>query len=420
MPSAQNRRRVVVVADQAASSLSNVVVAVLVARSFPDDVEPFAAFSLAIMVFQFLVGGVRGLVFEPVLSLYPDDAPAVRRAILPGYLGATVGVGVLLAVLIGGVGAAIGGLVGAALVALAVVLPVVLVQDAWRYMFLVDRPTAGLAIDLMWLAASCVAIVLVPAGSDIGWYVVAWGGGGALGAVAATAIGRHLPAPRRAWSYLVEHRELGWRFLVEFVTAQAAFYASLLACGLILGLDDYGAVRAGYLFIGPVLTLQAGIILSVLPEGVRLRDRPARLVRLALSASGVIVAATIGWTLVGVLMPESIGTALFGPTWLQTHDLLIPIGLTMSGMGLVAGGLVGVRSLDGTRGIGVRLRSVPFQLVCPLAGAAAGGVVGFTLGLALGQAASAALWWSAVTRIVRERSSEADLDGRLAPTSAVR
>jgi hypothetical protein len=54
--SPQNRRRVLVLADQAASSLSNVVVAVLVARSFPDVIEPFAAFSLAIMVFQFLVG----------------------------------------------------------------------------------------------------------------------------------------------------------------------------------------------------------------------------------------------------------------------------------------------------------------------------------------------------------------------------
>jgi hypothetical protein len=418
VPSPQNRRRALVIADQAASSLSNVVVAVLVARSFPDEVEPFAAFSLAIMVFQFLVGGVRGLVFEPVLSLYADDSFRERRAILPGYLGATVGVGVVLAALVGGAGLVIGGLVGSALAALAVVLPAVLVQDAWRYMFLVDRPRAGLAIDVIWLASSCVAIVLVPAGSDVGWYVGAWGAGGALGALAATALGQCIPAPSRGWTYLVNHRELGWRFLLEFGTSQAAFYASLLGCGLILGLDDYGAVRAGYLFIGPLLTLQAGILLSVLPEGVRLRDQPGKLMRLALGGSGLIVAATIGWTIVGLSMPDSAGTALFGPTWFRTDDILIPIGMTMAATGLISGGLVGVRSLDGTKGIGARLRSIPFQLVCPLVGALSGGLVGFTLGLALGQASAAAVWWSTLVRMVRGRSSVPEQDAVGATSAA--
>ncbi|HEY2998349.1 MAG TPA: hypothetical protein VGJ43_07225, partial [Acidimicrobiales bacterium] len=145
-------RRVLVVADQAASSLSNVVVAVLVARSF-DTPEPFAAFSVAVVVFQFVVGCARGLVAEPMIQQHSAGPAENRRALVPDYLGAILVVGVAVAAVVALVAFAVGGLAGSALLALAVVLPLVLVQDAWRYMFMIDRPVLALLIDLIWLAA---------------------------------------------------------------------------------------------------------------------------------------------------------------------------------------------------------------------------------------------------------------------------
>jgi hypothetical protein len=386
-------RRVLVVADQAASSLSNVVVAVLVARSF-DTPEPFAAFSVAVVVFQFVVGCARGLVAEPMIQQHSAGPAENRRALVPDYLGAILVVGVAVAAVVALVAFAVGGLAGSALLALAVVLPLVLVQDAWRYMFMIDRPVLALLIDLIWLAASCVAITVAPDGAAMAWYVLAWGAGGTLGAVVATVLaGRPLRRPRPLL-YFTGHRALGVRFLGEYVAAQAGNYIALLGCGWILGLEAYGAVRAAWLFLGPVFTLQAGVMLAALPEGVRLRGQYDRLVRLVAGASGVMVLASLAWTAVGVVLPDSIGRSLFGPTWAQADHLMLPIGLATVGMSLIGGGLVGVRSLDGTKGIGARLRSLGFQLVCPLAGAVMGGVSGFAWGMALGQALAAGVWFA--------------------------
>lgn len=419
MSSPQNRRRVLVLADQAASSLSNVVVAVLVARSFPDVIEPFAAFSLAIMVFQFLVGCVRGLIFEPLLAQYSDRPGADRLALVPGYLGATLTVGAVVAGLVAVAGLGVGGMAGSALLVLAIVLPLVLVQDAWRYMFVIDRPGAALVIDVVWLSTSCAAIVLAPDGVGVGWYVLAWGAGGALGASVATTIGRRSFGRLRAWSYLVESRALGLRFLGEYVTAQAGNYLALLACGWMLGLTAYGAVRAGNFYFGPLFTLQAGVILSVLPEGARLRDHPDRLARLIRGATAVVGLATLAWTAVGLVVPDSFGRALFGATWAEADDLLLPMGLAMTAMAMITGGLVGVRSLDGTKGLGARLRTIPFQLVCPIAGGMAGDVMGFAIGMAVGQAIGAGVWWTTFLRLLAARRAALATEGISASDAAV-
>lgn len=394
MPSPQNRRRALVLADQAASSLSNVVVAILVARSFPEDAEPFAAFSLAIMMYQFIIGCVRGLVSEPVLSLYSDRPSADRSSLIPSYLGATLTVAVAISVIVALASTVVGGMAGSALLALAIVLPFVLVEDAWRFMFIIDRPGAALLIDVVWLAFSCVAIVMAPGDVGVGWYVLAWGVGGGLGALVAIGLGRHSLGRLRAWSYIVEHRATGLRFLGEYVTAQAGNYIALLACGWILGLASYGAVRAGNFYFGPLFTLQAGVILSVLPEATRLRAQPDKLARLIHGATGIVGAATIAWTLVGLVLPASAGRALFGAAWEDASGILIPMGIAMLGMAMIAGGLVGVRALDGTKGLAARLRSIPFQVACPIAGAFVGDVLGFAIGMAIGQAVAAAVWWS--------------------------
>jgi hypothetical protein len=409
---ATNARRVLVVADQAASSLSNVVVAILVARSF-DTPEPFAAFGVAVMVFQFTVGCARGLVAEPMISQHSARGEADRRALVPSYLGAMFAFGVAVAVVVALAGTALGGMAGQALVALAFVLPLVLVQDAWRYMLMIDRAWMALTIDLVWLAASCAAIALAPRSAEVGWYVLAWGAGGILGAVIASAIcWRWFDRRPRPIVYFREHRALGVRFLGEYAAAQAGTYLALVGCGWILGLNAYGAVRAAWLFFGPIMTLQAGVLLAALPEGMRLRSQPDRLLRLVVGAALLVSLASLAWTAVGVVLPDSFGQALFGPTWASADDILVPMGLAMVGAAFIAGGLVGVRSLDGTKGIGARLRSISFMVVCPLGGAVIGGLMGFVVGFAVGQALAAVVWIVTYAAL-RTEAPSADVPGDL-------
>lgn len=400
MPSAQSRRRVLVLADQAASSLSNVLVAVLVARSFPDETEPFAAFSLAVMVFQFTVGSVRGLIFEPELLLHGERSRHEARRILPSYLSATGLVGVAVSVAVAGTSVVVGGLAGAALLALSLVLPFILVQDAWRYVFITVHPGKALTIDLVWVATSCTAIVLVPNATAIGWYVVAWGAGGLLGAIVATVIGEVEWGRVRPVRYLVAHRSLGVRFLGEFATAQTGYFGALLSCGWILGLNAYGAVRGGFLYIGPLQMLAAGVLMATLPEARKARDDPDRVLTLVRGGNALVCLATVVWVSVGLVLPESVGEALIGATWNEAREVLVPLGITMIGMSIVSAALVGVRAFDGTQGLRTRLQSIPFQLLCPIAGAYLGGLDGFVIGMALGQAVGAGIWWTTFRRLL--------------------
>jgi hypothetical protein len=170
-----------------------------------------------------------------------------------------------------------------------------------------------------------------------------------------------------------------------------------------LGLTAYGAVRAGNFYFGPLFTLQAGVILSILPEGARLRDDPDRLAQLIRRATALVAGATSGWTAVGLMVPDSVGRAVFGATWTGADDLLLPMGLAVVGMAVVTGGLVGVRSIDGTKGLSARLRTIPFQLVCPIAGGLVGDVMGFAVGMAVGQAVGAGVWWTTFRRLLADR-----------------
>jgi hypothetical protein len=189
---------------------------------------------------------------------------------------------------------------------------------------------------------------------------------------------------------------------------------ALAGCGWILGLNAYGAVRAAWLFFGPIMTLQAGVLLAALPEGMRLREWPDRLLRLVIGASVLVSAAALAWTVVGVALPDSAGSALFGPTWASADDILVPMGLAMVGASFIAGGLVGVRSLDGTKGIGARLRSIGFMVVCPLGGAVVGGLMGFVIGFAIGQALAAVVWLMTYGALRAEAASGGELVGAAA------
>jgi O-antigen/teichoic acid export membrane protein len=390
-----NQRRALVMADQGMSALSNVVVSIFVARSVSDS--GFGAFGVAVVVYSLALGVCRALIGEPLLSRYSHVPSDERRALVPDMLGATLLVSVATAVVVGGIGVAVGGLAGPALVAVAVTMPLLLVQDSWRYAFIVDRPGAALAVDLAWLAGVCVALPLAPDGAGPGWFVVVWGLGAGLGAVLGWVIARdsvrHPPHP---WRWLVRNRDMASRFLGEFATGQSVGQLVLLSVGAVAGLDVLGAVRAAQLFFGPINTVHMGIYLALVPEGAQVRNQPRRLVRLMIGASAVLAVVSIVWTVVGLALPANWGAELFGASWPEASDLIGLTGLAMVAGSLAAGGFAGLRALGAARAsFRSRLRSAPPQLLFPLAGTALGGGAGYTLGFGLGHATSGIIYWTA-------------------------
>jgi hypothetical protein len=170
-----------VLSDQAVSSLSNVLVTILVASTA--NRQTFGVFALTLVAYQLALGAIRSVATEPLLSLYADHGPRSRRGIVADIQGTTLFVGAACSLLTCAVAALLDPGPQAAFLALALVLPLVLVQDTWRYLLVIDRPGAALAIDVVWLLVLVPALTLVPSGSEAGTYVLAWGLTGALGAV---------------------------------------------------------------------------------------------------------------------------------------------------------------------------------------------------------------------------------------------
>ena len=404
------RRRVVVLADQAASSLSNVVVAVLVARSV-DSASEFGAFGLAMVVYGLALGGVRALVGETFINSRSADEPEVRRRLLGEVIGATVCVGTVVSLLVALAAGVVGGSATPALLALSLTLPLVLVQDTLRYVFVIDRAGLALLIDLVWLAAVVAALLFAPSDAGPGWFVLAWGiSGGVAGLLGCAVSGADLRTAHW-WRWLVRSRQTGSRFFAEYVTAQASSQVPLLLLGGISGLAVLGAVRASQVFYGPLNTIHGGVYLAVVPEGLRARDDPRRLHRLIRWTSAGLVAFAAAWTVAGLWLPDDVGRALFGESWPGAADIMLPMGLAMVAGGAISGGLLGVRSLgDAQASLRSRLLSAPGQVVLPLVGAVVAGAAGFAVGMAASRVVAAWIWWTAF-RAHAFRSPHDDLLG---------
>jgi hypothetical protein len=402
---------VVVLADQAASSLSNVVVAVLVARSVGSAAD-FGAFGVAMVVYSLAVGGVRALVGETFINAHAADGPEVRRHLLGEVLGATATAATAISLVVWVAGDLVGGSATGALLALALVLPLVIVHETLRFVFVIDRAGSALLIDVVWLVVVVAALLLAPADAGAGWFVLAWGiSGGVASAVGCAVSGARLRTVH-PWRWFVRSRRTGSRFLAEFFTAQASAQVPMLLLGGISGLAAVGAVRASQVFYGPLNTVHAGVYLVVVPDGAKARKDTGRLRRLVTGSSAALMAFGAVWMVAGLSLPGDVGRALFGDSWSGAAEIMVPMGLAMVAGGAVSGGLLGVRSLgDVEASLRSRLLSAPGQLLLPLVGAALGGAAGFALCLVAARAVAAGIWWTAFHRAscsVRDRAGALD------------
>lgn len=389
-----HRRRALVMADQCAASLSNIVVGIFVARALP--AEGFGSFGLAWVAYLLALGACRALVGEPLLSLYSHESSGRRVQRAPDLLGATLTLSLALAAIVLVVGLVLDGAPAATLLALCPVLPVVLLQDTWRFMFIIDKAGVALALDLAWLVTVCLVLTQAPNDASPGWFVVAWGLSAVPGLVLAALVGGPSLSLVRPLRWLHEERATGSRFFGEFVSAQAAGQITLAVVGGAAGMAALAAVRSSQILYGPLNTLHAGIYLAVVPDGARVRSDPPRLMRLASAATAIIVGAAAVWTLACLAMPSTLGEQLFGATWSDGQSLVLPMGLAMIAGSAATGGFAGVRSLgDARSSMRARLASLPGELVLPIGGAVLGGALGFAVGLLLARVVSAAVWWTA-------------------------
>ena len=336
------------IADQTASSLTNFVLGVFVARE--STTEEFGAFALAFVTYLLCLNIERAIVAYPLLIRY-SNVPIDRwRA------GASEGIAVALALGIAfGSLAFVGGLVaggelGHAWLGIGLAMPALLVQDAWRFTFVAAGDSRDAffndAIRLVFLVPSFGVVVVLDAHAVLA-PILAWGLGSAIAAVAGSLRSGVTPEWTTGRGWYGQHSDLIPRFVAESLITVGSLQLTYFLIGAVAGLAAVGAIRAGELLLGPYHVFSLGVMLVVLPEATRmLRRSDAALVRLCLVVSGVLggLAILIGFVL--LFLPDEIGTALLGASFEAARSVLIPLALALAATMAASGGGTGLRALE--------------------------------------------------------------------------
>lgn len=385
--------------DQAVSSLINFGVGLFVARSL--GVTGFGVFTLAWVSHGVVLNLSRGLTSDPFVVRFSGVAAGSWRAAARGACGTALLVGVLAGALsaLAGTGFVAAGLgdIGAAFLALAIVLPVLLLQDCWRFAFVASgRGRAAFANDVVRAAVMVPALLLAAADGSVFGFVVAWGAASAVASGYGCWQALALPSPRGAVGWLRGHRDLGVRYLVENVSNSGASQLRSYGVGGIAGLGAVGALRGAELLLGPFLAVLMGLSMVAVPEAARvLRRSPRGLRRFCVLLGGGQAVAALVWGMALLLaLPDGVGRAVLGPVWAVAAPLILPVTLSVTGAGVVAGASAGLHALGAARrSMRSQLLASVLYLTCGLAGAAVAGAAGASWGSAAAMWVGAAVWW---------------------------
>ncbi|MET7437776.1 hypothetical protein ABZS63_08875, partial [Streptomyces sp. NPDC005568] len=253
-------------ADQAASSMTNFAVGIYVARSL--GLTAFGVFSLAWVTYGVVLNVSRGLATDPLVVRFSGVPHASWREAVARSSGIALGVGTVLGVLSLVTGLAVGGRVGSAFACLGVVLPGLLLQDAWRFAFFAaGTGRKAFVNDLVWGVALVPAMVVAARVGSVGAFVLAWGACAAVAAVYGCFQSGIRPGLTGARDWLRDHRDLGYRYLVENVSNSGASQLRAYGLGAVVGVGAVGVIRGAELLLGPFLALLMGLSL--------VRRRPA-------------------------------------------------------------------------------------------------------------------------------------------------
>jgi len=414
------------VVDQGLSAFSNVALAVMVARTV--TASGFGAFSIAFLLFSVAVAVARSGVGQPLQIRFSGAASDIRDAAIRRALGCAVLMGLAGAALIGAAGALLDGQLRAALIALAVVLPGLLLQDSCRMaMFACGRPAAAALIDGVWavvqigLIAGCIAIRY----TGLGELILAWGISAALSALLGVVVLRVVPAPQEGLSWLRGEGKLTSYLLGEYVLGLGAAQFGTLLVGFLASTSAVGSLRAAQVLLGPLGVLGAAAFQFSIPEIARRPDAGSRSRLLfALGLSAIMGSVTVGYVVLLLLLPDSVGSELFGSSWAGAASVLLAMGIGSLASSLCCGP-AGVLYGMGAAALTFRIYVVkgPLLIVVVTITTLQWGVIGAAWGLAAMEIAVLPVYWFVLRSALRRGagvplSGDPDPEASLTPSNS--
>lgn len=395
------------IADQTASSLTNFALGIFVARQTSPTV--FGAFAVAFVTYVLFLNVGRAVVAFPLLIRYSGDATprwadGARRA-----TGAALALGVAVGVACIGVALIAGGNLGAALLGLGICMPGLLLQDAWRFVFVAGgRDREAFFNDATWVGVLAVVFgALVAIGSDsVFEFILGWGFAASVAAGVGTTQAGLRPAVKGIRSWFGEHTDLIPRFTGETVARVGVEPVSSYLVGLISGLVAVGALRAAGLILGPFNIFFQGVHMAALPEASRLlRKSSSALMHWCLVLSLGMTGAAAAFGGICLALPDPLGRWLLGASWEAAQPVLPPLIAGLVGLVGAAGAVVGLRALAAaSRVLRAAAISSVIGVIAAALGAWVGGATGAAWGLALGSwSGSAASWMEFRAALRNER-----------------
>jgi O-antigen/teichoic acid export membrane protein len=376
-------------ADQAMCSLTNFLLSAYIARNL--GATQFGAFSLAYLTYGFANNASRGLSIEPLLVRFSGPELTRWRRAAGGCTGTALLVGLATGSLALAVGAAIGGTTRLAFLALGLTLPGLLLQDSWRYAFFAaGRGRHAFVNDTVWALVQIPLLVglKMTGHANVFWFILAWGAGAYVGAILGVfqaRVGPHLVGATR---WLVSHRDLGPRYMLENTGNNASNVVVNYSNSSILGLSAVGDIQAANVLMGPFKIVLLGLGMITIPEAAHiLRRSPRRLPLFCLAVSGALAVAALAWgAVLLVVMPLGLGHLVLGPIAGPAYPLVLPTVLAIAGNCAGVGPGVGMHAMSAARrSLRAAMWNAALLIPAGIAGALVAGVRGslyFTAGAA--------------------------------------
>jgi O-antigen/teichoic acid export membrane protein len=389
--------------DQALSSGTNFILMILVARSV--SATEFGAFAIAVSVYLLCLMLGRSSVSEAMVLSLGRTGSLVQTEAAAGFK-ATVLLSGAAAIVIASVAAFLpSGAMATILLVLAIGLPGLLAQDYKRLVFFArGEPQKAFASDALWAVLQVLGISLATA-SGVQSPAVLMG----IWAASALTSGLVWPSVTRGW---LRQSGIGWLrresglvvpLAGEGVLSQGLNQASVFALGAIAGLADAGAYRAAQSLFGPITVLMLGLRTAVLPRLMSMRTGAIpRALRLATGVAFVGAVVTAVWGGALVMLPDSVGREILGPTWAAAAVLLWLVAIDRTFNTLTVGSALRLRVLLRVRiSFLVRVISAATGFGVSVLGAVVAGAWGVALGAAAVAPLLALLWWYAAARARR-------------------
>jgi len=403
------------VGDQILSALSNVLLAILVARTA--DAAGFGAFAMAFLVFSIMIGLTRAAVGQPLQITFASAAPRQFRSAVRSASGASLLIGAVTGLVSVAVGIALAGETGSALIALGLCLPGLLAQDTCRMAFFsAGQPKRAAAIDALWavLLFAVLAVVIVLGLTQIWVPIVVWGASAGVAALLGLRLLEAMPRIRGAIQWIGQQKKLTGYLIAEYFLGQGVAQIGILAVAVVGTAEGVGALRAAQVLIGPLNILGAAAFMFAVPEIARrpsMSQRNRGLFCTGVStAMGLITAVYCG---VVLLLPDEVGLALLGDTWTGAASVLLPTCLLSFFAALSTGPATMLYGLGKARTtFMINIIHAPMLVAFLAIGISTSGAVGAAWALAAAEVAILPFW---VLRVVGVLRAPKEQDTNAAP-----